>query len=74
MVEIILDHLPADYGRILEWKYMEGFSVDEIAERLGVSMTSVQSRLARARDAFRAQYAAASARIVEMTGVGGGGE
>jgi RNA polymerase sigma-70 factor (ECF subfamily) len=68
IVEIILDHLPADYGRILEWKYLEGYSVEEIASRLGVSLVSVQSKLARARDAFRVQYASATTRIRELAG------
>ena len=73
IVEVILDHLPADYGNILEWKYMEGYSVDEIAKRLNTSVTAVQSKLARARDSFRGQYAAAGARLAQL-GVTGGGE
>lgn len=61
LVELVLDHLPSDYGRILELKYMEGCSVDEIVARLGGSFASVQSKLARARGAFREQYALAQA-------------
>ncbi len=75
IVEVILDHLPADYGSILEWKYMEGYSVDEIARRLNTTVTAVQSKLARARDSFRSQYAAAGERLAQLgvTGVGGSG-
>jgi RNA polymerase sigma-70 factor, ECF subfamily len=58
VVQLILDHLPGDYGRVLEWKYMEGYSVDEIAGRLSTTPVAVQSTLARARRAFRQQYAA----------------
>lgn len=58
VVQLILDYLPGDYGRVLEWKYMEGYSVEEIAERLATTPVAVQSMLARARNAFRKQYAA----------------
>ncbi len=58
LVQLILDHLPGDYGRILEWKYMYGYSVEEIATRLGSTAVSVQSKLARAREAFRDQHTA----------------
>jgi RNA polymerase sigma-70 factor (ECF subfamily) len=58
VIQLILDHLPGDYGRVLEWKYMEGYSVDEIAERLATTPIAVQSMLARARGAFRKQHAA----------------
>ncbi|MCY4057123.1 MAG: sigma-70 family RNA polymerase sigma factor, partial [Gammaproteobacteria bacterium] len=30
LVHHLLDALPGDYGDILEWKYIEGLSVDEI--------------------------------------------
>lgn len=49
----ILDRLPNNYGNILEWKYVENMSVDEIAEQLNTTMISVQSSLARARKAFQ---------------------
>lgn len=55
-VQLILDHLPGDYGRVLEWKYVEGYSVEEIAARLETTVIAVQSMLARARSAFRRQY------------------
>jgi RNA polymerase sigma-70 factor (ECF subfamily) len=53
LVQIVLDHLPARYGDVLEWKYVEGLAVDEIAERLTVSSHAAESMLARARRAFR---------------------
>jgi RNA polymerase sigma-70 factor (ECF subfamily) len=53
LVRVVLDRLPANYGNALEWKYMEGSSVEEIGERLGIGTIAAQSLLARARSAFR---------------------
>jgi RNA polymerase sigma-70 factor, ECF subfamily len=53
LVQSVLDRLPARYGDVLEWKYIEGRSVDEIGQLLGVGHTAAQSLLARARTAFR---------------------
>jgi RNA polymerase sigma-70 factor (ECF subfamily) len=53
LVRAVLDRLPARYGDALEWKYVEGLSVEEIGERLGIGPTAAQSLLARARVAFR---------------------
>jgi DNA-directed RNA polymerase specialized sigma24 family protein len=52
-VRVVLDRLPAAYGDALEWKYMEGSSVEEIGRRLGIGTIAAQSLLARARTAFR---------------------
>ena len=49
----VLDRLPGRYGDVLEWKYIEGRSVEEIGELLGVGQIAAQSMLARARTAFR---------------------
>ncbi|HKE45742.1 MAG TPA: RNA polymerase sigma factor [Steroidobacteraceae bacterium] len=53
MVRTVLDRLPPRYGDALEWKYVEGRSVEEIGELLGIGHTAAQSLLARAREAFR---------------------
>jgi RNA polymerase sigma-70 factor (ECF subfamily) len=53
LIRTVLDRLPARYGDVLEWKYVEGRSVEEIGARLGVGHTAAQSMLARARAAFR---------------------
>lgn len=53
LIVAILDHLPARQGNALEWKYIEGLSVREIAARMRVTETAAQSLLARARRAFR---------------------
>ncbi|MHB1869841.1 MAG: RNA polymerase sigma factor [Steroidobacteraceae bacterium] len=52
-VHAALDYLPSRYAKVLELKYLEELSVEAIAARLGVSVISVQSLLARARQAFR---------------------
>jgi RNA polymerase sigma-70 factor (ECF subfamily) len=53
LVHAVLDRLPQRYGEALEWKYVEGHSVEEIGKRLGIGHTAAQSLLARARVAFR---------------------
>jgi len=49
----VLDSLPALYGNVIEWKYMEGLSLKQIAERLDMSHSATQSILYRARMAFQ---------------------
>ncbi|MGQ0428931.1 MAG: RNA polymerase sigma factor [Gammaproteobacteria bacterium] len=53
IVEATLDSLPGRYGDVLEWKYLDGLSVREIAARLHVGEKAAESLLGRARDAFR---------------------
>ena len=53
VVRAVLDYLPRRYGDVLEWKYMQGYSVKEIAKRLSVGQKAAESVLARARAAFR---------------------
>jgi RNA polymerase sigma-70 factor (ECF subfamily) len=53
LVQSVLDRLPSRYGDVLEWKYIEGRSVEEISALLGVGQAAAQSLLARARVAFR---------------------
>ena len=52
-VHLTLDSLPSSYGDLLEWKYMHGLTVNEMAARLGHTVKSVESMLTRARAAFR---------------------
>ena len=52
-VQTTLDALPRRYADALEWKYIEGLSVVEVADRLGVGMKAAESVLTRARKAFR---------------------
>lgn len=57
LIRALLDRLPGQYGDVLEWKYQEGLSVADIAERLRLTTTAAQSMLARARRAFRDGFA-----------------
>jgi RNA polymerase sigma-70 factor, ECF subfamily len=53
----LLDGLPGRYGEVLEWKYLEEMSVEQIAKRLRGSFESTQSLLQRARVALRSALA-----------------
>lgn len=48
-----LNSMPERYARVLEWKYGDGFSVEEIAAMLSVTPIAAQSLLARARKEFK---------------------
>jgi RNA polymerase sigma-70 factor (ECF subfamily) len=60
-VHAALDRLPSHYGQALEWKYLEGLSVVEIAERMATGPKAVESLLTRARNAFRDGFATLAA-------------
>ena len=62
LVHEVLDALPPRYGRALEWKYIDRFSVNEIASRLDLSPKAAESLLTRARVAFRERYSSLSAK------------
>ncbi len=57
LVQLTLDQLPGRYGQVLEWKYIQELSVDEIASRLGIGYKAAESLLTRARHAFRDAFA-----------------
>ena len=61
LVHSILDRLPSRYGDALEWKYLHGISVNEIARRLEVGPKAAESLLTRARRAFRDAFQAVEA-------------
>jgi RNA polymerase sigma-70 factor (ECF subfamily) len=58
LIQVALDRLPAKYGNVLEWKYIEGHSVKEISTRLEIGTEATQSLLARAKRAFADVYSA----------------
>ena len=58
LVQVTLDHLPPRYAEALEWKYIEGLAVREIAERLAIGPKAAESLLTRAREAFREGFVA----------------
>lgn len=58
LIQVALDRLPAKYGDVLEWKYVEGRSAKEIAARLKIGQEAAQSLVARAKRAFGEVYTA----------------
>jgi RNA polymerase sigma-70 factor, ECF subfamily len=53
LIQATVDSLPSHYGEVLEWKYVDGLSVRDIAARLRVAEKAAESLLTRARNAFR---------------------
>jgi RNA polymerase sigma-70 factor, ECF subfamily len=53
LVQRVLDHLPPHYADALEWKYIDGLTVQEIATRMDLGAKAAESLLTRARRAFR---------------------
>lgn len=56
LLALALTALPGRYQAVLEAKYRQQLSVDEIAGRLGHTTKAVESLLSRARAAFRQQW------------------
>ena len=54
LVHAVLDLMPESYARAVEWRYLEGLGVGEIAERLDAGYKATESLLSRAREAYRA--------------------
>ncbi len=52
----VMKRVSAREREILLWKYEDGLSVKEIAQRLGVGMKAAESRLFRARRSFGVAY------------------
>jgi RNA polymerase sigma-70 factor, ECF subfamily len=53
LVQATVDTLPDHYSDILEWKYVDGLSVEDIASQLNIGVKAAESLLTRARNAFR---------------------
>ena len=71
MIQVALDQLPAHYGNALEWKYLYGYSVEEIAAKLGIGLEAAQSVLARAKRGFQEVYATLTRDLVSGGTKGG---
>jgi RNA polymerase sigma-70 factor, ECF subfamily len=54
-IRTALDELPFDQKTALVLREIDGLSYDEIGFSLGIAVGTVKSRLARAREALRAQ-------------------
>ena len=53
LIQSALDFLPQRYGDVLEWKYIDGLTVEEIGARLAIGTKAAESCLTRARIAMR---------------------
>jgi RNA polymerase sigma-70 factor, ECF subfamily len=73
MIQVALDQLPAHYGNALEWKYIYGYSIEEIAEKLEVGQVAAASILARAKRAFHEVYGALTSDFVKHVPASGSG-
>ena len=69
LIQVALDALPPKYGDVLEWKYVYGYSVKEISDRLGLGREATQSILARAKRAFRESYSVLLERLTTSSKV-----
>ena len=56
LVRATLGDLPQDYGELLAAKYLDGASIESLAEPTGATVSAIPSRLARARTAFREAF------------------
>ena len=57
-VRRVINQLPASYARILEMRYGDDLTVPEIGRILQLTESAAESRLVRARSAFRDSWAA----------------
>jgi RNA polymerase sigma-70 factor (ECF subfamily) len=60
LVQATVETLPERYSDILELKYVDGMSVEDIADHLHIGAKAAESLLARARTAFREAIMAAA--------------
>ena len=56
LVHAALDRLPPAYARAMEWRYLDGLEVADVAQRLALTYKAAESLLSRARSAFREAY------------------
>ena len=55
-VRRVINLLPASYAQVLELRFGSDLAVTEIARELGISESAAESRLSRARHAFRERW------------------
>jgi len=69
LIQVALDRLPPKYGNVLEWKYVEGYSVKEISKRLDIGTEATQSLLARGKRAFADVYSTLNSALGTQDGL-----
>lgn len=55
-IQHILQILPTEVSELLQLKYVDGFTVKQLAKRFGTSVVAMQSKLYRAKEAFAKEY------------------
>lgn len=65
LVGAVLGSLPPDYQEVLIDKYYEKTAVNDIAQKIGVSPKAIESRLTRARVAFRKAWEIVAGKLAE---------
>ncbi|HET9767448.1 MAG TPA: sigma-70 family RNA polymerase sigma factor [Thermoanaerobaculia bacterium] len=63
LVHVAIDNLPPHYRQVLQWKYVDGLPVADIAARLQLSAKAAESLLTRARQTFRDAFASLTAPV-----------
>jgi RNA polymerase sigma-70 factor (ECF subfamily) len=66
LVQLTLGHLPGKYRSVLERKYVDGASLEDIARDLAATEDAAKSHLARARRAFRETFQTLSRAFAEV--------
>jgi RNA polymerase sigma factor (sigma-70 family) len=56
MLERVFKHLPHEYALIIRLKYIDGFTVKKIANKLAINFKAAESMLFRARKEFSKLY------------------
>jgi RNA polymerase sigma-70 factor (ECF subfamily) len=67
LVHMTIAHLPGPYRTALTGKYVDGKSLDDLADELGLSVDAVKSLLARARRAFKETFTTLGHALSEVT-------
>lgn len=56
ILERVFKHLPHEYALIIRLKYIDGFTVKNIADKLAITLKGAESKLFRARKEFSKLY------------------
>ncbi|HSW90103.1 MAG TPA: RNA polymerase sigma factor [Patescibacteria group bacterium] len=55
-VQNLLTQMPNDIAELLQLKYIDGYSVKDLAKKFGLSVVAMQSKLYRARMTFQEEF------------------
>ena len=66
LIQVTMDSLPSAYADALEWKYIDGLSVNEISKRLGRGHKAAESLLNRARESFRDGFSTLAGASIDL--------